>query len=218
MRNCPKCGDYYADSVLAFCLNDGTPLVDVAPSDGNWSEGVRVIENKEHALRIQKRKLKWRRVSLGAMTVLMATVIVCVVVVNSLIYLQPKQEERVPAGPLVTPPTSPTPTPPVCSAADKNREKGAIVKKFGDTWRHDIEGERDRIIAGNVPVGALNAEANLGVIEYQSTFSEACTSGFIMARYAWQVRANVNGEIKVATVSAEKKFTCVKSGGAWLCR
>jgi hypothetical protein len=106
MRICPKCGDYYADALLAFCLVDGTPLVKVAPLSENWSEGTRVIEEKEKTLRRRKRRLKWRRVLLSAMTMLIAIMVVCVVVVNSFIYLKPKQAEVVLATPS-TPPTAP---------------------------------------------------------------------------------------------------------------
>jgi hypothetical protein len=93
IRTCPKCGDYYADELLAFCLADGTPLVNVNPHSQNWSEGTRVIEEKENALRKQERRLKRRRLMLRAMTMLMAAIIVLVVVVNGMIYLKPAQEE-----------------------------------------------------------------------------------------------------------------------------
>lgn len=109
MRICPKCGDYYADALLAFCLIDGTPLVDVDPLGERWSEGARVIEEKKNALRKQKRKLKWRRVLLSAMTMLIATLVVCVVAVNSFIYLKPKPEEVVLDKPL--PPATATAEP-----------------------------------------------------------------------------------------------------------
>ena len=125
IRTCPKCGDYYADALLAFCLADGTPLVNVEPLSESWREGARFIEEKEKALRKQKRKLKWRRVFVSAMTMLIAIMVVLVVAVNSFIYLKPKQEEVVPDKPStparapeeliasVTPstPGGPTPTP-----------------------------------------------------------------------------------------------------------
>jgi hypothetical protein len=95
IRTCPKCGDYYADALLAFCLVDGTPLVNVDPLGEKWREGARVIEEKENALRKQTRKLKWRRMMMSATTMLMTTMIVCVVAVNSYIYLKPEPEESV---------------------------------------------------------------------------------------------------------------------------
>lgn len=240
MRFCPKCGDYYADASLAFCLGDGTPLVNVNPLSESWSEeGTRVIEAKENALRKQKRKLKWRRVVLTAMTMLIATMIVCVVAVNSFIYLKPQPEENVlnvsltptptpsPAPtptppptptPTLTPTPTPTPTPmPLCSDAYKSREREVIINKFGDVWQRKIEGDRRRIIAENSPPHAVNVEASLGTPEYETMFVETCATVSVKMRYAWQVRANVNGTIKVATVAQEKSFRCVKSGDAWKC-
>lgn len=127
MRICLKCGDYYADALLAFCLVDGTPLVKVDPLSENWREGTRVIEEKEKALRRRKRRLKWQRVLLSAITMLIAIMVLCVVAVNSFIYLKPEQAEvalatpstpaTAPAEPVVsiTPSvlekTSPTPSP-----------------------------------------------------------------------------------------------------------
>lgn len=100
IRTCPKCGDYYADTSLAFCLADGTPLVNVDQLDKSWNEGTRVIEEKGNVLRRQQRRLKWRRVSMSAMTVLMTTMVVCVVTINSLIHLKPKRGEVDVAKPL----------------------------------------------------------------------------------------------------------------------
>jgi hypothetical protein len=235
MRFCPKCGDYYADASLAFCLGDGTPLINVNPLSESWSEeGIRVIEEKENALRKQKRILKWRRVVLTAM--LMATMVVLVVAVNSFIYLQPQPEEAVPAKTLTstpapgptpaptpsqtpTPTPSPTPTPtPLCSDADKSRERKIIIDKFGDSWRRNIEGEQGKIIDVNSPPGAVNVEASLGALKYESAFIETCERGSVTVKYAWQVSANFNGTIKSSTIKREKRFSCVKSSGKWVCR
>jgi hypothetical protein len=318
MRLCPKCGDYYADGSLAFCLVDGTPLVNVNSLSERWSEGARVLEGKENALRKQKRRLKGRRVLMTAMTMLITTLVVCVVAINSFIYLKPKPEEVVvvkpltqtsepaePSGsilpstpddsaptpdtttPITTPTTSASPRrkdanvhtnvntnvntntntnaniststgintntnvnthvnvnsntntnsnantntginvnintnsdtrPTVCSDADKSREREIIIKRFGDRWRRNIEGERSKVIATNAPAGIDNAEASLGTIEYQITFLEACLPGFVKARYVWQIRTNINGTIRMATVAKEKRFTCMKLGGVWFCR
>jgi uncharacterized repeat protein (TIGR01451 family) len=97
MRFCPKCGDYYADALLAFCLMDGAPLTNVAPTGKSWREGARVLEKKENALRQQKRKLKWRRIALSAM--LVATMVVCVVAANSFIYIESTQRKNPLPGP-----------------------------------------------------------------------------------------------------------------------
>ena len=100
MRLCPKCGDYYADSLLAFCLVDGTPLADVSPLSENWNKGVRVIEEKASALKKQQRKLKRRRALLSAMTMLIVAMVVCVLAAHAFIYLNPQQEESVASEPL----------------------------------------------------------------------------------------------------------------------
>jgi hypothetical protein len=101
MRFCPKCGDYYADPSLAFCLGDGTPLADVSPLGESWSEARRVVEEKENVLRERKRRLKWRRIVSAAVAMLIATMVLLVVAVNGFIYLKPKPDEVV----AVSPPT-----------------------------------------------------------------------------------------------------------------
>lgn len=114
IRICLKCGDFYADDLLAYCLVDGAPLMKVDAGSEIWGEGVRVVQEKENALRKRERKLKWRRVSVRVMTTLITTMVVCVVAVNSVIYLKPKQEEVALAEPS-TPPTL-NATPEVASA------------------------------------------------------------------------------------------------------
>ena len=103
IRNCPKCGAYHADELLTFCLDDGTPLIDVDPSSEKWSEATRVIEQKQSASTKQLRKLKWRRLVLSSMTAVMLIMIVT----NSF------SVETTPAGtiPELTFVESPSPTP-----------------------------------------------------------------------------------------------------------
>lgn len=111
MSICPKCGDYYADDLLAFCPADGMPLASVAPHDEFWDAGLRAVAEKEKALRIRTRKLRWRRAWRVLTTTLVATMVVCVVTVNGLIYLTPEPEETSPAAaPETTPTQAPTPT------------------------------------------------------------------------------------------------------------
>jgi hypothetical protein len=115
MRTCPKCGDFYADDLLAFCLADGTPLVGVSPHGESWDEGVRVVAEKEEALRKRRRRLRWRRVLTRATTTLVMTTVVCVVAVNSFIYLKPGPEEILRAAastPAPPPKARPTTAPP----------------------------------------------------------------------------------------------------------
>ena len=237
IRTCPKCGDYYADASLAFCLADGTPLVDVEPLGENWSEGARVIEEKGNALRKQKRRLKWRRFMLSAMTTLIVVMVVCVVVVNSLIYLQPAVTPNPIMEPIAaeiatptwdTKPPAPSPTlppPPKCSVADKSREQRIIIDKCDVEWQRIIESDQLKIIAENMPVGVANAngwvgsanvEATLGPIEHEIKFPEMCTAS-VTARYAWQVKKSLNGRITDVSIPGEKRFACAKTGERWRC-
>jgi hypothetical protein len=109
IRTCPACGDFYADASLLFCPSDGTPLADVSPHDETWAEGSRVVEEKERLLRSQTRRLKLRRAVMTTMTVLITTMVVCVVVVNTYIYLAPQPDAPVVVA-AVTPRPSPKPS------------------------------------------------------------------------------------------------------------
>ena len=117
IRTCPRCGDFYADDSLLFCLADGTPLADVEPSSETWAVGTRVAEEKERVLRRRTRRLKWRRVLMTMTTVLITTMVVYVVAVNGYIYLTPEPDAPVVAAALTQPSPepsespSPTPTP-----------------------------------------------------------------------------------------------------------
>jgi hypothetical protein len=234
MSTCPKCGDYYADSSLGFCLADGTPLNRVDPSGENWRAGARVIEAKENALRKQMRRLKWRRVLLRAMTAVVVTMVVCVVAINSLIYLRPrpgKDNEPAPPLPPVTttaqtlvPASSPT-SKPKCNVADKSLERKSILKKFGGTWERKIKGEHDQILLANMPAAVANAngltaipkpEVTLVTIEFETRFPKDCAAS-VTARYVWRVTKNVNGTMKEVDIKRDKRFGCVKGGEVWRC-
>jgi hypothetical protein len=124
--------------------------------------------------------------------------------------------------PTATPVVNPTPfvttVPAVCSEEEKSREREAIISGYGDAWRRNIEGERQRIISENSPARSQEAEASLGALEYASSFSQSCRAGFVMVRYVWRVRVNLNGTIKVLSIPKEKRFACTKVGASWLCR
>jgi hypothetical protein len=120
-------------------------------------------------------------------------------------------------------PRTPTPTPtptPVCSDADQSREGEALIQRFGASWRRSIEGGRRKIIAEHLPDGAQEAEASLGAVEFNASFLEDCRVCVVSARYAWQIRTNatLTAPAKVVTVPKQKRFTCLRLGGAWLCR
>jgi hypothetical protein len=221
LRTCPKCGDYYADAALAFCLVDGAPLIDVDPDTEIWSEGTRVVEEKENALRKLRRRVKWRRVFMSAMTTVVVTLVVCVVAVNSFIYLRPKQEQEVSPKPTAIETAvkivASTPTLPSCSDEDKSREREAITEEFGDTWRQDIEDDRPEIIAENLPAFAENGEASLSPLGFESTFTDLCTTASLTVSYRWEVTFNLNGTTEAVPISKQRKFTCAKAEGAWRC-
>jgi cytoskeletal protein RodZ len=237
IRTCPKCGDYYADALLAFCLADGAPLVNVDPRGESWSECARVIEEKENALSKQKRKLKWRRVVMSAMTMLIATMVVCVVAVNSFIYLKPKPEEVAPAKPPtsakapvkivatnVNTPTrdtkSPTPSrsPSAsaslitdCSDYDQRVERAAIIKILDSKLHPNIETDGVKTIVEKNPAGLPRAEATLDA-NHDVSF-KGCTA-YATVTYSWQVI--INGTKKSVGPRETKHFTCKKKG-RWRC-
>lgn len=142
MRICPKCGDYYADGSLAFCLADGAPLVGVDPGSQNWSEGARVIAEKAKALSKQKRRLKWRRVALGTMMILTVVAFLLAAAQNRF-YLEPPPPP--PATPTPTP--SPTPTP-------------ALFKINGQVTDQDKPLSGVRIMLSGTQPGSTTTDAN----------------------------------------------------------
>lgn len=89
LRTCPKCGAFYAVG-SPFCLADGTPLLDVDPASEKWSEGSRIVEEQSRKLARQTRRLKWRRILTTGTTLVIVTMVVTMVAVNSWIYLKPK--------------------------------------------------------------------------------------------------------------------------------
>lgn len=107
LRTCPRCGDFYADDSLLFCLADGTPLASVDPRGDTWAEGARVVEEKGRVLRRLTRRLRLRRVLLMTTTVLITTAVIFVWAVNTYVYLTPQPDEPAVAAAALTP----TPTP-----------------------------------------------------------------------------------------------------------
>lgn len=103
LRTCPRCGDFYADASLLFCLADGTPLVDVDPHGESWTEGARVVEEKERALRRRTRRLRLRRALLITTTMLIMTTVIVAVAINIYVYVAPNPEA--PAVAAMVPPT-----------------------------------------------------------------------------------------------------------------
>lgn len=241
MRTCPRCGDFYADASSAFCLRDGTPLVEVSPTSETWGEAVRVVEEKGNVLRKLERRQRWRRILMTATTMLVVVMVVCVVVVHSIIYFNPRPEPDVSAatsGP-DDPPSTPTPTPtPVCSDAGEASEREAIIEKFGGKWERDADAERAKIIAAHTPraradvhgnmnvnvnsrAGGVTVEAKRSAIRYESTFPRPCAAS-MTARYEWRVRiirqTPAGQRVEEPSVENKKRFDCRKKGTAWSCR
>ena len=102
----------------------------------------------------------------------------------------------------------------VCTGDDKDREGRAIIDRFGAAWRRRIQSAPPKVRAGGMP-GGMHGEqrATLGRIEYQSMFLRNCTAAVFTARYVWEVTSHAGTE----RVPGEKRFTCVKPGGIWLC-
>jgi hypothetical protein len=121
---------------------------------------------------------------------------------------------------LYIPPTpSPTATPkPECSDADQDRA-AQQVKSFEASWRREIEGERAKILAQNAPVGAQNAEARLGQIEFQYAFPKRCKAAVVTAVYVWQISySDAVAPSKSKSVSRRRTIGCGKVLGMWVCR
>lgn len=230
IRICLKCNAYYADDSLAFCLVDGTPLLSLDPSNENWSEGVRAIQEKENKIRRQKRIQKWRRVMMSVMASMIVIMVVVVVVANSLIYLTPKQDDSVPATPVITSTTperkaetpTPTPTPTLslapspsleCSEADKIRELNAIKSKYSDVWKQSANADLPKL-KKEPPPGEIDADVILRPFDIKSSL-KTCTKASITVTYVWQVRSSFNGKPKTRTVVKKKQYSYVKTGGMW---
>lgn len=98
----------------------------------------------------------------------------------------------------------------VCTDADKDREGRAIIDRFGAGWRRRIESAPPKVRADGVHG---QQRPSLGRIEYQSSFFRSCTAAVVTARYVWEV-INLHGKERVP---GEKRFTCGKLGGIWLC-
>jgi hypothetical protein len=106
-----------------------------------------------------------------------------------------------------------------CSEVDMNRQADGIVRDLADGWERTIKGERDTIIAENVPDGIKNPEVRLGRISYQIKFLKPCKVFVVTATYAWQVNlpANPASPGSNKSVPKAKKFTCGKLLGVWGC-
>lgn len=222
MSLCSKCGDYYADQTLAFCLADGMPLLEVEEGSDNWNEGARMLEKKAAALRklIQARRL--RRVTLLVLALL--TLLAYGLAGKRYIYFVPVAQPSPTQTPTPTPspsPTpscsplpdcSPTPTPtPDCSGDDRTIEKAAVMKVLGEAWKKDLIAECAKV-KFDTPTGLRAGEPVLSPIEV--TF--AGCSALVKVWYRCMVIENGLGPGPGPRKS--KNLHCDKRKGGWICR
>jgi len=102
---------------------------------------------------------------------------------------------------------------PECSESDRNRAKETILSRYRDTFERRIRGERNKIIAKSSD-GPVPATAELGPVEYDPAILNECTVASVRARYVWRVSSPNKAP---TAVPGEKKFTCLRIAGGWLC-
>ena len=107
---------------------------------------------------------------------------------------------------------------PICVALGDNIiERNIIIDRYSAGWRRKFEAERAKVIAKNAQGGA-ETEALLGPTEYQVTFFKNCQAASVTASDVWQIKAKTPGaSTKVLTVPKEKRISCVKVLGSWVC-
>jgi len=102
---------------------------------------------------------------------------------------------------------------PECSESDRGHAKETILSRYRDTFERRIKAERSKIIAkfsdGPVPV-----TAELGPVEYEPAILNQCTVASVRARYVWRVFSPAK---PLTSVPGEKRFTCMRIMGGWLC-
>lgn len=92
MNKCPKCKRFYSSSVVDFCFDDGTPLVEVFDAN-SIDEGRRWLKSESRILR----RRQWIGFTRKAFGFLISTAIVSsvifVVIANVVIYLKPQADK-----------------------------------------------------------------------------------------------------------------------------
>jgi hypothetical protein len=238
MSLCPKCGDFYADQSLAFCLADGTPLVPVEANSERWAEGSQVLAKKEKALTKRKQIRTLRRISLVTMVLL--TMLVYGLSAKRYVYFvpvatptptptpsptptptpscsplpscSPTPTRILPCSPLPSCSPTPTPTPtPDCSGAADAGEKTAILKSLGTEWQNDVKTE----------CAKLNVDTPIGLKQFEPIFVpvevrfENCRA-LVKAWYSCQ--ASINGRKEPPGPRKLKTFRCDQRKGHWRCQ
>lgn len=247
MRVCPKCGDYSADDLLAFCLADGTPLVEVDPAGDSWQKASRVIEEKRKRLNRRTRSARWTWVLAGATTILVAAVLVSrsftvettpprlPVLISPSPTPFPSPSPSPSPSPVSSPPLDPSPSPspppspvrdssaaptPVARCVDAgNREKELILAKFGPGWRQIPKSDHARLVNQHTIVGTPVPEVTLTAVAFETKPTKACSAS-VSAKYLWRVYKGGNPVRPPQNLAAEtkKQFNCSKTGSSWHCR
>jgi len=103
---------------------------------------------------------------------------------------------------------------PECLEADKSREWQIILNQYESKWRQSIEGERNKIIAENVPRDSkVRYEISLGPIKPQHVF-RSCATVTVVLRYAWQIDFFAAGK---KSIPRERSYVCEKTAAGWIC-
>jgi hypothetical protein len=95
MKLCPKCRTYFADSLLRFCTNDGTPLVELNQTSELWSEGTEYIRETNKKIRREVRRSQIKKIVSMLVTTVVITSVISVITLKSWIYTHPKEVEEI---------------------------------------------------------------------------------------------------------------------------
>ncbi len=112
MKICPKCGGFFDDELLRFCLNDGTPLLPVNETDENWTKGLRSIKETKRIIQKETRKRQFRKLVWMLITTVLVIMVISVITLNSWIYFNnPEDEQKEITKEIPVVETTPTPEP-----------------------------------------------------------------------------------------------------------
>jgi cytoskeletal protein RodZ len=86
---CPKCRAFYADELLQFCLTDGVPLVKINQSSELWTEGIDSLNETKKKIERAIRRDNVKKFLSYMVSTIVTALVVCVVAINSWIYIKP---------------------------------------------------------------------------------------------------------------------------------
>lgn len=116
-----------------------------------------------------------------------------------------------------TPPSTPTNTTPepTCSAADREREKAAIIGRYAEKWSSAARAVPPKPPPSSVP--GVETEITFAGAEYSTTVLNGCAVASVNAHFNWQFRQTYNGTSKISTLATQRTYTCAKNGSSWIC-